>query len=233
MLDRQGELPHWLAPYQLQQPSTPVSDIEGALKLMQPDVQTLGFELQRQFGIVNFRGIRSYNVETRRNTDSISQSYKSDLGIETPGRSMLLWTDLAPEELLTAGPALSYFWNQVGLDKESQMRGFLVLQNYNANVEDSRGIIEVGYVQKDENKQSFGVRFENLNNAVKFIHGEKMDDEDRIKMLDELFEDLTMARSGKITHPLFAHGMYDAAFLMGKSIWNRRIKSDFFEQSES
>ncbi len=111
------------------------------------------------------------------------------------------------------------------------MRGFLILRDYHRDVEDTRGWIDVGYVQKDENNQPFGVQFENVNKAVEYVHGDKMQDQEKIDQLETLFHDISQAKAGNVTHPLYAHGIYEAAFLMGSAIWNRRIKSDFFESS--
>lgn len=206
-------------------------NVSEALQVIESPLQGIGRQLHVEFSGVNLRGLQTHDVQAQRN-DFPDQAHNLVL----PEKSMTIFTQLTPEELLGAGPALRMFLEEIGFDCQKDALGVLNLLRYNEPIEKSGDSFQVGITPTDEDMKEgrYGFLFKSYGSVhlAPEPRDPKSITDETVQRAQSSFNALNSVHLGNIHHPLFTRALYDCAVLVGTAIWNRKKQSEYFGQAQ-
>lgn len=229
-----------------------VRDVEDFIARFQSPISQMGLALHKEFSGINLRGVNTHNVQVSRpSTHSSSTSERVIENIRVEKDSMAIVTGLKPEEVDTAGMSLRLLMNQLQLTSVEVVKGVIVLRNYHEDIPKSRCPYEVGLIVSDEALKAgksglvltdYGSlsllpnpkdQREDLEDSFSPITYRSQLEKRSVKILQAL---RSSSHNSSVTglsvfHPIVAAAIVEAATLIARAIYRRKIVPDFENQS--
>jgi hypothetical protein len=202
------------------------------LEAFHSPVGKLGLALHTEFSGINLRGVITHNVQIRHSGSQDHFPERNDMFSRKD--QILILADLKSEELEEKGQVLSLFLNELDLCPNEIEKGLIRLENTQEDIPKSDCPFSVGIIPTEEairlGKSGFIVSSSGefqIFPKIKEKMGVKEFRSELEKKNYNLFLELRNISIGEIKHPLIERLITESAFLIGKAIADRKVKSEF------
>jgi len=210
------------------------NNVTEFLEAFRTPVETVGRALHTEFSGINYRGIRTHDVGVRRiDTDPYLDSTQDS--IASRKNQIIIITKFQLNEIENVGQTFKLFLNELELSYQDIQDGFIRLEDVQEEIPKSKCYFSIGIRVTPEalkqGKSGFIVSSSGEIEIFPRIKQEFNEKKYRSKLEEKnsnLLLELRNVSINRIKHPLVERLLAEGAFLIGKAIADRKIKSDVF-----